>query len=81
MIYVEMGNKELALDAMEQMMNGYDTIREPKNSELYQHMKFSEEDGLEKMKSLLLKSVDSDPRLDFLREEPRYQQLYARIMN
>lgn len=81
MIYVEMGNKELAMDAMEQMMNGYDTIREPKNSELYQHMKFNEDDGLEKMKSLLLKSFDSDPRLDFLREEPRYQQLYARIMN
>ena len=81
MIYVEMGNKELAMDAMEQMMNGYDTIREPKNSELYQHMKFNEDDGLEKMKSLLMKSFDNDPSLDFLREEPRYQQLCARIMN
>lgn len=79
MIYVEMGNKELAMDAMEQMMNGYDTIREPKNSELYQHMKFNEDDGLEKMKSLLLKSFDSDPRLDFLREEPRYQQLCSKL--
>ena len=79
MIYVEMGNKELAMDAMEQMMSGYDTIREPKNSELYQHMKFNEDDGLEKMKILLLKSFDSDPRLDFLREEPRYQQLCSKL--
>lgn len=80
-IYVEMGDKELAMDALERMINRYDTIREPRNSELYQHMKFNEDDDLEQLKSLLLKSFDNDPSLDFIREEPRYQQLYARIVN
>jgi len=79
-IYAEMGNKELAIDALERMINGYDTIREPRNSELYQHMKFNEDDGLEKMKALIFKSFDNDPSLDFIRDEPRYQQLYNRIM-
>ena len=80
-IYAEMGEKEQALDALERLIDGYDTIRNPRNSELYQHMKFNEEDGLEKMKALLLKAFDNDPRLDFIREEPRYQQLYDRIVN
>jgi len=67
-IYAEMGNKKLAIDALEKMMNGYETIRKPRNSELYKHMKFNEDE------------FDHDPSFDFIRNEPRYKQLYKKIM-
>lgn len=80
LIYVEMGNKELAIDALEKMMNGYETIGKRRNSELYKHMKFNEEDGLGKMKEIIIKSFDNDPSLDFIRDELRYKQLYKKMM-
>lgn len=78
-IYAEMGDKESAIDALEKMMDGYETIRRPRSSELYKHMEFNEDDGLEKMKAAILKSFDRDPGFDFIRNEPRYQEWYKRL--
>lgn len=79
-IYAEMGNKELAIDALEKTMNDYETMRQPRSSELYKHMEFSEDDGLDKMKTIILKSFDNDPSLDFIRNEPRYKELYHKLV-
>ncbi|MGB8453585.1 MAG: helix-turn-helix domain-containing protein [Anaerocolumna sp.] len=79
-IYAEMGDKDLAIDALEKMMNGYETMRQAGSSNLYRHMKFSEDDGLDKMKAVILKSFDNDPSFDFIRNESRYKKLYDKLI-
>lgn len=79
-IYAEMGDKDLAIDALEKMMNGYETMRQARSSNLYKHMKFKEDDGLDKMKAIILKSFDKDPSFDFIRNEPRYKKLYDKLI-
>lgn len=79
-IYAEMGNKESAIDALEKMMDAYETMRQPRSSELYRHMKFNQDDGLDKMKAVILKSFDNDSSFDFIRNEPRYKQLCKKLI-
>ena len=79
-IYAEMKEKKLAIDALEKMMEGFDTMKLAKSSKLYRHMKFNKDDGLDKMKVIILKSFDNDSAFDFIREEPGYQELYQRLV-
>lgn len=78
-VYAEMRNKELAMDALEKMMDGYETMGAPRNSQLYRHMKFNEGNGLSNLKAVILKAFDSDSSFDFIRDEPRYKELYKRL--
>lgn len=79
-IYAEMGEKEKTIDALEQMMEGFETMGQPKSSALYQHMKFKEDEDLSKVKGLLMKAFDTDSEMDFIRDEPRYKKLVMRMM-
>lgn len=74
-IYAEMADKDKMLDAFEKMMDSYETIGMAKNSELYRHMKFGDNDGLDKMRMMILKSIDNDPAFDLIREEPAFQKV------
>ncbi|BBF41572.1 transcriptional regulator, XRE family [Lachnospiraceae bacterium KM106-2] len=77
-VYAEMGDKDRSMDYLEKMMDGLVSMRMPKTSRLYQHMKFNEDDGLDKMKEMIVKSFDTDKSFDFIRKEPRYQALVRR---
>lgn len=80
-IYAEMGRKEKALENLEAMFDEFDIMGKTKESNLYKHMKFKEDAGIEKMKGMILKSFDTDASMDFIREEPRFIKLKERIIN
>lgn len=78
-IYAEMGEKEKSIDYLEKMMDGFESMKMAKESKLYRHMKFNEDDGLVKMKEMLLESFETDKSMDFIRNESRYKELIRRI--
>lgn len=79
-IYAEQGNKELTIDALEKMMEGFDSMYQVSDSELYQHMKFKPSDGMGAVKEMLIKAFDNDPAMDFIRNEPRFIELYKKYV-
>lgn len=72
-IYTKMQDKEHTLEYLEKMMDAFDSMYMAKTSKLYRHMKFKEEDGLDKMKQMLMQSIQTDESLEFIRGEARYQ--------
>jgi transcriptional regulator with XRE-family HTH domain len=80
-IYAEMGDKEKALDSLEAMFDEFDIMGKTKESNLYKHMKFNSDAGIENMKRMILQSFDTDASMDFIREEPRFIKLKERIIN
>ena len=79
-IYAEMKNPDKTLDYLEKMLNEFETMRVAKDSKLYSHMKFKENDGLKRMKEMILNSINTCQEMDFIRSEPRYTPLLEKFI-
>lgn len=78
-IFAEMKKEEECLDTLEQMINGINTMGYTKKSNLYQHMKFNEDDGLGTMKDMIKKSFLQDEELEFLRKNVRFKSIISKL--
>lgn len=78
-IYAEMKKPEKTLEYLQKMLDGFYSMRDAKNSRLYTHMQFKEEDGIEKMKAMIVKGLDSEQALDFVRDNPMYKELMQKM--
>lgn len=77
MIALEMKNKDESLRLLEEVITGINKMYCVRQSKLYQHMKFKEDDELGETKNIIKKSFEKDAQLDFIREDPRF----LRVMN
>ena len=57
-------------------MSGIDSIKDTKKSKLYSHLKFKEDSSIDEMKTMILKSLENDKEVDFLRDNPRFKAIF-----
>lgn len=75
MVYLKLKDEHNSLRTFEEMMQGIDSIQSVRNSKLYSHMQFNENYGIDNMKEMIMKSLEIDDELDFIRENERFKQL------
>lgn len=81
LIYTEMKKTDKTLEYLRKMIDGFSSMRDAKNSRLYTHMQFKQNDGIDEMKAILLKSLETEQGLDFVRDNPRYKEMMQEINN
>jgi len=65
-------DNERSLNALEQMASGIDTVSDFIKSDLYSHMKFKETSNLN-IRAMIKKGLESDKKLDFIKNDPRFK--------
>lgn len=79
-IYLKMQEVEKSIDVLEEMMTvGIDTMQVASKSKLYPHMKFKEEASIKDMERMIIKSLEEDTEINFLRENKRFKNLLDKI--
>lgn len=79
-IYVKMKDVDRSLQALEELVEtGVDVRKCVKQSELYQHMDVKNDEGVREMEAIVKKGIRDDKEFDFLRENPRFQALLAKL--
>lgn len=71
-------DKEELLSILENIVHSVDKMNEFCQSELYSHMKFSD-NGTENLVLMLQKAFESDESLDFIKEEERFSRLMQEL--
>ena len=79
LIYMEMKNADKTIEYLEKMFSGFYSMRDAKKSRLYTHMEFKKNDGIKDMKAMLVKNIDTQEELNFIRDNPRYIELIQKI--
>ena len=75
-IYLNLQDEEKCLQILEKIMSGIDSIKDTKKSKLYSHLKFKEDSSIDEMKTMILKSLENDKEVDFLRDNPRFKAIF-----
>lgn len=78
-IYLVLKDKNKSIETLEEIIKGIDSLTCARNSKLYQHMRFKEEDGIEEMEKMIKDSLKVDKELDFLRDNPRFKFLMDKL--
>lgn len=71
-------DKETVIEIMTDLVHSIKNMDEFKNSELYEHMKFSNA-GKEQVIFMLLKGLEEDVSIEFLRDDKRYRMLVREL--
>jgi len=74
-VYAEMKEAEQTINYLEKMLEIEDTSCKPKDSRIYRHMKFNANDGFTKVYDMVVRVLESNDDIDFLKCSERYTQL------
>lgn len=78
-IAIEKQEKEESIRMLEKMADSIDTIDKCRYSPLYSHIKFGEGKGVNEIKREIKKALESDEKLDFIREEPDFKRITNKL--